>query len=144
MHHVVGNYRSDLFWQTFPKWHSKRDFSHASQDNAHPVILPMKCMLVSFSRNCSSCVKALTCVAAGNCSLMLTPNSRSRSTELLNYKEEEIITEQKNENKVNTLQGSHKNLRKKFHDFSMTSPGQNPNFKTKNPNICFCGPCIKL
>ena len=41
-------------------------------------------------------------------------------------------------------QGSHKNLRKKFHDFSMTSPGQNPNFKTKNPNICFCGPCIKL
>ena len=25
-------------------------------------------------------------------------------------------------------QGSHKNLRKKFHDFSMTSPGQNPNF----------------
>ena len=41
-------------------------------------------------------------------------------------------------------QGSHKNLRKKFHDFSMTSPGQNPNFKTKNINICFCGPCINL
>ena len=34
-------------------------------------------------------------------------------------------------------QGSHKNLRKKFHDFSMTSPGQNPNFQTKNTNICF-------
>ena len=27
--------------------------------------------------------------------------------------------------------GSHKNLRKKFHDFSMTSPGQNPNFQMK-------------
>ena len=43
-------------------------------------------------------------------------------------------------------QGSHKNLRKKFHDFSncMTSPGQNPNFQTKNINICFCSPCINL
>ena len=28
-------------------------------------------------------------------------------------------------------QGSHKNLRKRFRDFSMTSPGQNPNFQTK-------------
>ena len=28
-------------------------------------------------------------------------------------------------------QGSNKNLRKKFYDISMTSPGQNPNFQTK-------------
>ena len=40
------------------------------------------------------------------------------------------------------LQGSRKNLRKQFHAFSMTSPGQNPYFQTKNINICFCGPCI--
>ena len=41
-------------------------------------------------------------------------------------------------------QGSHKNLRKKFHDFSMTFPCQNPNFQTENTNtnyvnICFYG-----
>ena len=35
-------------------------------------------------------------------------------------------------------QGSHKYLRKKFHDFSMTSPGQNPNFQTKKiPTFVF-------
>ena len=34
-------------------------------------------------------------------------------------------------------QGSHKNLRKKFHDFSMTSPGQNPNFQKKIPIFVF-------
>ena len=41
-------------------------------------------------------------------------------------------------------QGSHKNIKKKFHDFSMTSPEQNPNFQTENTNICFCSPCIYL
>ena len=40
--------------------------------------------------------------------------------------------------------GSHKNLRKKFHDFSMTSPGQNPNFQTKNTNICFLRPMYQI
>ena len=29
------------------------------------------------------------------------------------------------------ISGFHKNLRKKLHDFSMTSPGQNPNFQKK-------------
>ena len=32
---------------------------------------------------------------------------------------------------LNQSQSSHKNLRKKFFDFSMTSPGQNPYFQTK-------------
>ena len=31
--------------------------------------------------------------------------------------------------------GFHNNLRKKFHDFSMTSPGQNPNFQTNKANL---------
>ena len=46
-------------------------------------------------------------------------------------------------------QGSHKNLRKKFHDFSMTFPCPNQNFQTQNTNInCvnirFCGSYINL
>ena len=49
----------------------------------------------------------------------------------------------------NNSQGSHKNLRKKFHDFSMTFPCPNQNFQTQNTNInCmnirFCGSYINL
>ena len=33
------------------------------------------------------------------------------------------------------MQGSHKNLRKKFHDFSMTFPCQNKNFQAQITNI---------
>ena len=41
-------------------------------------------------------------------------------------------------------QGSHKNLRKKFHDFSMTSPGQNPNFQTKKYQYLFLRPMYQF
>ena len=40
-------------------------------------------------------------------------------------------------NASNDNQGSHKNLRKMFHDFSMTSTDQNPNFQTKAPIFVF-------
>ena len=39
-----------------------------------------------------------------------------------------------------TIQGSHKNLRKKFHDFSKISPGQNPNFQIKKYQYLFLRP----
>ena len=41
---------------------------------------------------------------------------------------------------ISHWQGSHKNLRKKFHDFSMTSPDQNPNFQTKKYQYLFLRP----
>ena len=41
-------------------------------------------------------------------------------------------------------QGSHKNLRKNFHDFSMTSPGQNPNYQTKKYQYLFLLPMYQF
>ena len=41
-------------------------------------------------------------------------------------------------------QGSHKNCRKKFHDFSMTSPGQNQNFQTKKNQFLFLRPMYQF
>ena len=56
--------------------------------------------------------------------------------------------EQRNKNerspgRLFQITGFPQKSQEKFHDFSMTSQGQHPNFQTKN-NICFLQPCINL